>query len=190
MRKELGKLLDATIREAMRREMPYFEPWKDATGGRTMYQFQPAPGLRLFIYFQKDPKRDEFTVEIGWSEHDRWPADYMPGMPRDISELRVSRSPPENGEFRARLSKFWELPHKDSWWEIVPNHARWESQRALRQIQPDSTGDNPEPPREITLDQARARISPLVDDAIAKLKQFAVPFFEEVTLQHGAVWRT
>ena len=54
MRKELGKLLDATIREAMRREMPYFEPWKDATGGRTMYQFQPAPGLRLFIYFQKD----------------------------------------------------------------------------------------------------------------------------------------
>lgn len=190
MRKELSKQLDATIRETMGRELPYFEPWKDPARGKTIYQFRPAPGLRVFVYFQKDMKRDEFTVEIGWSEHDRWPTEYLPGMPRDIPEIGVYRSAPENGEFRARLSKFWEVPHKDPWWEVVPNHARWVSQRALRQILPDSASDDSEPPGEISLEQARARIPPLVEDAVAKLKIFAIPFFNEVTRQHGAVWPT
>jgi hypothetical protein len=86
------------------------------------------------------------------------------------------------------LSKFWEAPHKDSWWEIVPNRARRASERALRQVFPDAPGEVVKDDYDVSMEQAIERISPLVNDAVAKLKEFAIPFFKEVVEQHGTAW--
>ncbi len=121
---------------------------------------RPAPGR--FICFIPDPKRQAFTVELGWSADGQFPA--TTARPSTGPELAIREGRPRGfvrlSELYTRLGTDWDLlPFDDQdpdWFERVMAFE-------LRDFGPE---------------EATSLVRPLVEDALRKLEQYAPAFFD------------
>jgi hypothetical protein len=119
-----------------------------------------------FVFFQFSEKRDAFTVELAWSMLGVFPSFEGSELPRDWPEIGAARTDTGVSAFRFRLSKLWELPKYDPWWEFSPRFGGSKSAK-LSVVADQSLEDV-------------GRCSQLVMDALEKLRVFGCPYFAEV----------
>ena len=105
------------------------------------------------ITFQRHKYDDAFTIEISWSCTNDSPFE---------ATLRDPSAPFELSGVRFRLGRFWE-PQKDVWWYVAePNFGR----SLLSVFRPAS--------------DPKAAIDAAVTDAIQRIQEHALPYFDRV----------
>jgi hypothetical protein len=167
------------FKSSLKAKLPMFQPVIDkalnnAGSGfsRRVWKWQFHPFLVFFISILYSGKWDEFYVEGAWSEKGRWPSKLTPGTPRTVSEVKMIRSPAVDGEFLFRMQELWD-PQGDDAWEI-------EYKTGLERAWKEHTLWKPTPTEELL-----KRIPSLVDDAVQKTSEFAIPYFREIAVEHG-----
>lgn len=121
-----------------------------------------------FLVLVISSKDNEFTLEVAWSIHGRYPfslsAIFLPFNPEDGSR----KDTPIDGEFSFRLPILYP-PYTDEWWNVdeKSTHAM-----TMEEI----LADDPfAPPPQIDT-EGLARADASVQKAISAVKQFAIPY--------------
>lgn len=168
MRKEYGKILRTLFASEMKRIASHFHEVKVNSmyfwPGDRAYCWQASAQLYCWIVLSPSNKgHDEFNVLLGWSKHARYP---------ELSMVPCAQSPsPDRNEFSyeeylTRLAYLWS--NDDYWWVISEFHAPTTAQELADSIKP------------ITATQARETVAPIVSDAINKIKEFGLPYLEDL----------
>jgi len=166
MRKEFGKSLRSLFGRAMKEKFPLFKEEKVASlnfwPGQRAYRKVVSPSLHLWIVLSPSPKDyDEFTILVGWSRLGRYP---------ELSMIPSFRLPEEgHGEFEeveyfARLPFLW--GREDRWWVIREPLLAFTTEALMKQMEP------------ISPEEAQRFTAPLVEDAVRKIEEHALPYFE------------
>ncbi|MDH3317564.1 MAG: hypothetical protein OER43_17585 [Gammaproteobacteria bacterium] len=175
MRKEYGKVLRSAFERQMKAKVPRFAAFKT----KSMYVF---PGERIFRWAATDslhcfvimvPSRkdtDEFTVEVGWSTHGRFPELGM----RPSDSPSSDRVEFERDEFVCRMSELW--TREDLWWQF----SDFDPMDPVSQFQFITASANP-----VSAEEAREAVLPKVGDAIEKVLAYGVPYLEELVASKG-----
>lgn len=140
------------------------------------YEWAHDAKLRFFLVLQVHRSEDRFTIEVAWSGNGAWPEGHVP-----LPDAPLLDHP--SGEVRFRIGLLWK-PQPDHWWELVPGRVVAESPPAPRD--PEAIWraiTNPLP-----VEVALGAVPAAVDDAIARVRDFVVPYFEQVaaTRIHGS----
>jgi hypothetical protein len=120
--------------------------------------------VRLFVIVVVHEERDAFSLEIGWSALGRFP---------ELSSRPAGRPTPNRIEFSrpefvCRLADLFGLPGFE--WVVVPSFGP-HTDGFLRFVKKSC-----EP---IPSEEAAARVKPQVEDAIAKLVGFGLPYLDQ-----------
>lgn len=165
MRKEYGRVLRELFARRMHEELPEFSQAKLSTiyftPGDRAFEKKLGDGTSLWINLNIDSKLECFTIEIGWSDFGRWP------------ELGMRPSPirPENKaefsekEYLTRLPFLW--TEMDTWFEIEPFNPESSIKDLMKKMEP------------ISKDEARDKVSPVVEDCIDRISEYAVPYLQQ-----------
>jgi hypothetical protein len=111
-------------------------------------------GLSLFLVLLLSPKDDRFTIELGWGKGGVFPQNIQIG-PEKATDSGVS----------FRLASLWLGAGRDHWWWLG-------RERTLEEIGAGISDG--------TLEEKAARIDSQVTDAVQRLKELALPYFENV----------
>jgi hypothetical protein len=167
MRRDLVKKLVKAWDRHVAAKLPTFSPseFKLPCGESRVYVDASAEPA-FFISVQIADKRDAFTVEFAWSRDGAFPdlADHP--MPRSWPAFGVSRGDADVDRFRFRLTKLWELPKYDPWWEFEPRQGSFGS--AKLSVVADQEVDD------------EAKCEQLVSDAISKILDHGMKYVREV----------
>src|SRR5262249_35789805 len=144
-----------------------------------LFGWEVGPGLSFYLLLVISAREDRFTVEVAWSRNGHFPARATPSQPIDFPELNVRRDEPRDGDFRFRLARLWTPRGADPWWELAPRRSLADLQEQLQQL---SEG---RAPNEETVDEALNKVGPLVDDAVRRIVEHALPYFRGVGASHG-----
>ena len=168
MRKQIAKVLREAFESKVRERLPGFRPEKVRIGSRTETVFgrRCDANLFFFILLVLDPKRDWFTVESGWSNNGKFPADELPDIPTEKTCGRAA--------MLFRVPFLW--AKKDEWWELAPE---WSDEDWDEWLFNDK--ERPDEPTEVVL----AKVPPVVDEVIDKIQKHLIPFFRRVSARHG-----
>lgn len=174
MRKELGKPTRQIFFSRLVEVAPDFR--RDSSRdikGFTWSFLRRAGDLRQWLWFQRHTYDDAFTVELSWSCVSDEPASPRLGRPDDAFT--------EQG-CRFRLGAFWN-PGGDHWWHVADRPP------SVLDIPPDQSVDAllDRPP--VNLELALPRVRLAVEDAIGRIREHAIPYFDRV-LQWSSVLRT
>ncbi len=121
-------------------------------------------GLYFHILLVIHPRRDEFTIEIGWSKS---------GKLRSSTSLD-GRESILLQPLDIRLARLWQEFGFDPWWVLVTRPADYERRVThLIRYEPDPIAD------------CLSLVEHAVQDAGQKLKEYAGPLFEEIVHRHG-----
>jgi len=163
MKKEFGKALRSIFPRKLKEEFPDFTPFHEKSemlgSGERAYYFQASKDVKIFLLLVPNIKApNDFTLEIGWSILNRFPK---------INSKPYGRISSGRGEFKhpeciLRLSQLWS--NMDPWWEVAPYHFGTDWQKNYDPV-----------PKE----EAVAKVTPLVVDAIQKFKFFGHPYLLE-----------
>ncbi len=158
MKRELGKALRKRFANELRERLPQFREAKAdrSSGTYKIYEWAAAPGLHVFLALQIHTRTDQFTIELSWSRHGRYPEHLGLLYPRDQ---------PRDGEFRFRLPYLFAL--KDVWWELLPAPALEQILEAVI-----AGEDSPEESIQAGLE----RVDSCVKEAIDKIIELGLPF--------------
>jgi hypothetical protein len=182
MRKEYGKALRQLFTERLREELPEFDAVRITSRylfpGERAFRWVPQEPLHCWIILSPDGKgREAFRVEIGWSLQARFPELSMRPSPIDPSDFEAAAAESECvirvASLRQRIDAAWELP--DPGLSALEAGAGTDDVLAglRRSLEP------------IDAARAHADVSPLVDDAIAALRDDGMPFLHRLV----AYWR-
>jgi hypothetical protein len=179
MRSGLFKLIREPFAAALAKSYPSFK-LTEKEGRWWEWRSELASNLYFFIALQAFRDHDIFTVEIAWSDVDSFPY-----------EALMKRLSPDNTRARERLGSIWRNAIEPGWsgrspdWDLAPEMKATMDEyiRALAEDQPTRF---PEPP---SIDVVKARIPPLVNDALAKIDEYAMPIFREVARTRALVWK-
>jgi hypothetical protein len=179
MRKEYGKALRDKFDREMKARLPAFKLLK----AKSMYLF---PGERVYCRSPKEsiycviilvPSRkdtDEFTIEIGWSKQGRFPELGMrPSGPPTPTRTEFGET-----EFVCRLGELW--TREDVWWPFG-TIVKFDPLNPKDQIAALMAMTRP-----ISSEEANAAVQGPVEDAIARLQTYAVPYLDEFARSQGA----
>ncbi|MCP5150639.1 MAG: hypothetical protein H6982_07765 [Chromatiales bacterium] len=166
MRKEYGKVLRSVFAARMKTAAVDFPETKVKSmyfwPGDRAYCWKVDAQLHCWIVLSPSDRYEQFTVLVGWSTLGRYPELGMVPSPR---EPTPDRSEFEEPEYLTRLAQLW--TDEDAWWVVEP-FAAPESMAALQaSIEP------------IPAAEARARVTPVVENAIAKVTEVAIPYLRE-----------
>ena len=157
MEKEYSRAVREEFDAQLRIRLPqfvYVRGQKGLGAGARVYRHESSAGAFRFVILIISSTQDEFTVEVANAPNEEVP-DFEPFFDPTASG---------NGDtVRFRLSRFWH--RQDPWWVIFPAKSTKEFIALLRD----------EPP----VEQGLLRIPSLVQDAVDKLEQYAVPFWDE-----------
>ncbi len=132
-----------------------------------VYEWRVTDRFRLYLLLQLHRSEDSFTVEIAWTLNGRWPEDVpLPDSPRETSE---------SGDMRFRIGLLWS-PMADYWWDLAPQLSKVPLGDALRDYE-GFLGRFSNPP---DIDEAMSRVEPQVNDAIRRVREYAIPYFGRV----------
>jgi hypothetical protein len=201
MRYVVSKALRKRFTQRLGRALPHFRERKARSGvrGTFLYEWRATAALTCYVALVVDDERDAFTVEVAWSRMQHFPAGIRNHAPGE---------PARAGAMRLQLRALWQPYRLEPWWSLVPRSPREieadslladpavpverkvaiveEHERLSRTIHLEPTADEPPPTPDTTpVTEALTRIAPAVDDAIARLVQHAVPFFERAVVEHG-----
>jgi hypothetical protein len=132
-----------------------------------VYEWKATEQFRLYLMLQLHRQEDSFTIEIGWSLKGRWPeAAVLPDTPPEASE---------SGEARFRVGLLWS-GNPDFWWDLVPRPSAVPLEEALKDYEAFVEGFKKRP----DVSEGLGNVEPLVEDAFARLRQHALPYFKKV----------
>lgn len=179
MRQELADYSMQVFSKMLAARLPDFRATEDTRlpGNAALWEQKVRTNLSFYVLLQLHDTLDEFTVEVGWSTHGSYPLAVSCRLPRDIPELGLKRAEPQGGQFRARLAKFWSSKSQDPWWQVSPDEDMKAYQRRFADYRAGKVASPVRKPP--TFDESAPIIRELIADAIGKLEQYAVPFFEE-----------
>jgi hypothetical protein len=166
MRKEFSKALRTFFERAMKEQLPEYKPVKVKSvylgPGERAYCWSPGGPVHCYIILVPSPKdTDEFTIELAWSVHGRFPELGMrpSGLPSaDLSEFRQE-------EFACRLGNLW--TKEDIWWRLS-NAAPFEEALSFEALVARS--------KPVAAGEAEAAVEPQVRDAMEKLRTHGVTY--------------
>jgi hypothetical protein len=175
MRKEYGKALRELFAARMKAEFPEWrsvsapKPWY--WPGERIFVQDRHPAAWLLVILQPDLKdHDAFNIEIGWSIHRRVPELSMRPCPDNPnSDEAVNRD-----EYVCRLSDL--LPERSNihgWvngWVIDPRTFSANPEESFSALVERQT--------KISAEQARAAVSPFVENAVTALRRYGIPYLE------------
>ena len=201
MRYVLSKALRKRFTQRLTRALPRFRERKARSGvrGTFLHEWRATPALTCYVALVVDEERDAFTVEVAWSTMHHFPAGIRNHSPDE---------PARAGAMRLQLRALWQPYRLEPWWSLVPKSPREieaesvladpgvpaerkvalveEHERLARTIAFDpAAAGSPPTPDTTPVTEALTRIAPAVDDAIARLVQHAMPFFDRAIAEHG-----
>lgn len=155
MRSKLSKSVKYEFDLRLKNDFPYFE---DDTSemipkGCKGYTWKINDNIWAYILLVFSPKDDSFTVEIAWTKTKNFPA-YTFNLPYENSER-------ENSRFR--LSQLIDVK-SDYWWYLGRRKTLDDDL-----FVPDEDIKNLLP-----------KVKPLVDDAIQKIRHYAIPYLKSL----------
>jgi hypothetical protein len=169
MRSDYGKLLRSAFEQKLLAALPQFTRSNETQipPGCRLYEWLISTQLTAYLLLVPSDS-EHFTIEIGWTHGGPFPfALFIPQVIR-------------HGSFRCRLSRMWNPPC-DYWWKVT-------AQRTVKDMTLEEIGrfdtDFLNPPPKMT-DADREVLRTAVDDAIQKIKQYAIPYFEQVAQDYG-----
>jgi hypothetical protein len=197
----LAKTLRKRFTRQLGRALSRFRERKARSGvrGTFLYEWRATPALTCYVALVVDDERDAFTVEVAWSTMHHFPAGIRNHSPDEAARA---------GAMRMHLRALWQPYRLEPWWSLVPKSPREieaetlladpavpverkvaiveEHERLTRAIALEPNATEPPPPRDTTpVTEALERIAPAVNDAIGRLIQHGVPFFDRAVEDHG-----
>lgn len=129
--------------------------------GSDLYIWKFSPELTFFIYLLPNPKsyRDAFMVELGWSSGTHFPR-HAPMQNKERLDLRA--------DGRIRLPALW----REQWRSTL--EPWWETGHSLASDTGDEFYTEEETLRRV------AKVPELVADAIVKIEEYGIPFFQKI----------
>lgn len=169
MRKEYGKALRDAFERAMKQRLPDYKPARLKSlylgPGERPFCWNPGGTVHCFVILMPSPKEaDEFTVELAWSVHGRFPELGMrPSGPatRERAEFRKD-------EFACRLGSLWAT--QDVWWRLSDSDP-FEDALSLESLIARS--------KPLAPGEAEAAVQPRVNDAMDRLCALGIPYLAE-----------
>ena len=167
MRSKLGKAVRARFAARLRGVLPQFREIKTAEipPGSRLYCWERAPDLSFYLLLLVFPQWDEFTIEVAWSRKGQFP---------DRTMFCDPDEEPQDGTLGFRLGRLWEV-NKGVWWQLTEYPSPAQLERSLL------TGQDVMPP----VEEIMPNVIPMVDDAINRIVEYAVPYFTKVAKKYG-----
>jgi hypothetical protein len=178
MRKAIRDLLVMEVASQFEKRLPEFRRCgaKCDSQGEIVWRWEGSESLTFFILLNVADDADNFAIEIGWSMTGKYPWE---ALSHRFQKLEAPAC-------RGRLSVLWVMGKTEYRWEIVPGqtYEQFRARMAARR-----RGDFDEAERidklgEMPIEQAMARVGPLVDDAVAKTAEYGAPLFRRVIEAH------
>jgi hypothetical protein len=177
MKKELVTALNNRFAGTVQECLPQFQIC-DRDGDTTFWSWTLTPDLIFFLMLQPFDNKDAFTIEIAWTNGPQFP--YCAPLPYDV------RLP----EGRLRLSSLWWKPGRREYvWAMVPDDPDdlfWQNMEVRRRR--GEKFDRRINPRPAVVADLLYRVEPLVEDAMQKLMEYALPLYRQVAERHGLSW--
>lgn len=184
MRTGLAKKTYAEFRRQLHEHLPGFE--EDASAlvpqGWRAFVCRLSPSLTFHLVLAFSRRDDSFTVEAAWTRRGRYPADVPFLCPRAYPEVGLEVSEPLNGDFRFRISALWQP--RGYWWHLVPPPSD-----AQLQAEREAFARTGELPEQAPIELAQLSIGPCTTDAIRRIAEHVVPYFNEVAASEGCPTR-
>jgi hypothetical protein len=179
MRRKLAKVVRSRFKRQLGLRLPGFveDPAAIAPPGWPVYALDFAPNLTFYIVLAVHSMRDSFTAEGAWSHNGRFPSDAGLLWPRSFPEVGVRQDTPRDGGFRFRLTNLWQP--RDDWWDLIARKSSVEREKEDEMSL--EAGVIPAAP---SLEEALSRISTVID-AIGRIEQYLLPYFDEVAAESG-----
>jgi len=175
MRSPLRKLTIELFRKTMKEQLPLLEPISKGKES-PMWSLRIGSRLTFFILLSIPHDYDKFYVEIAWSKNGKFPWN-------DYSEFVKVELP----QCRERLHRFWSK-EDDTPWSIVPELSHEERMKII--IESDDDDDTPLRQPDPPVEEALKRVPPLVEDAVGKVVEYAIPLFKKVAEHRKLKWPT
>lgn len=174
MRGRLRKKIVAGFEAELRAGFPQFLACN--LGGRyPSWSLKLATNLYLFIGLQFFSGKDQFVVNLAWSENGEEPWAWL------------GRAEVEQMEGCQRLGVLWNRARGERHeyvWDLAPEKTAADEAHIKARARGEHLPYAEDPPVELLL----PRIEPLVHDAIEKLEQYGIPLFRRVAEAHGVKW--
>ena len=169
MRSALRKEVFANFEKGIAARLPQFE--LVSRNDALMWAWKINPVLTFFVFVDVVDNKDQFFLEIAWSETGDFPW-------KSLGKVKVDR---ENG--RLRLGAQWQAG-KSYLWDLTPEKTEGMKQHldALRQ------GKTMPYPADPSIEHVWPRTSHLVHDCIDKLEIYGVPLLQQVAEVRGLTW--
>lgn len=170
VRSALGRAVRETFERRLKEESSRFHRTTQVkiSPECRLYEWVHDEKMRFFLVLQMHRSEDRFTIEVAWSKNGEWPEGHVP-----LPDSPLLASP--SGEMRFRIGLLWNT-QPDHWWQVVPG--------GLHAVPVQAPRDPEALWREITnpppIEDALKEVPAVVDDAIAKIQTFVIPYFERV----------
>jgi hypothetical protein len=169
MKSEIAKLLRKGFHETLSKRLPEFTVVNDATvpPGCRLYERRVCGCGSEYILLVISPTTDRFTLECAWSRSCSFPAFAPISSPVDVPAKGIRRDEPGGSTYRFRLASLWSQG-KDYWWSLEPTPEAAYATQGAHNIPTDSGA------------RTCGTINQCIDDAVARLEQFGIPFLQHV----------
>ena len=166
MRASLAKAVRRAFDERFAREVPEFKLSKETRLAPEcrLYESHRTERLVFFLVLNIHRTEDAFTFEVAWTKNGKWPEGHVP-LPHALEVDSPS------GEMRLRIGLLWSA-QMDYWWELAPRPS------TMGLLPPEGLWEkisNPPP-----IEEALAKVEPQVSDAMGRIREWALPYFERV----------
>lgn len=172
MRGRLWKKVNTSFKRELEQRLPQFG-FDDKDGQFWIWRWQIASDLHFFVALQGFDRRDQFVLEVAWSENGEFPW----GKAGDPIVV-------EQSEGRERLGFLWSQGPSEPRWDLAPEKTAADEAHIKARARGEHLPYAEDPPVELVL----PRIEPLIHDAIEKLEQYGIPLFRRVAEAHGIKW--
>jgi len=171
MRKALRKELIACFKREFEARFTRFTLFDEERHAWT-WAWKITPQLSFFVMLQAFESKDQFVLEVCWSEDGEFPWGAM-------GKTKIDRP-----QGRERLGGIWRQGKEDPPWDIAP-----EVTAAMREgLEALARGESPKYPPYSPVEQIVHRVGPLVHDAVARFERDGLPLFRRVAEARGVEW--
>lgn len=186
MRSKLGKAVRSRFEEQMKKHVStfLFDPDALVPPGWRVFRWSPRPDWHAFIILGFHQMHDCFTVECAWSRTGEFPTSGRIQRPRAWPERNIEADDVSGCQFGFRLGYLWQP--RDHWWWLVPEaDVKARSNKHMRSVIAQDWRTVEETLEDPPIEEAMANVRPMVDDAIQKIIDYAIPYFEAIMARLG-----
>jgi hypothetical protein len=165
MRKEVLRRLREEFKQKIEADGDFLHATENGGApGSDLYIWKFSPELTFFVYLLPNPKsyHDAFMVELGWTSGTQFPRQ-APMQNKQRLDLRV--------DGRIRLPSLW----REQWRSAL--EPWWETGHSLASDIGDEFYTEKETLRRV------AAVPELVEDAIKKIEEYGIPFFQRIAAE-------